>query len=146
MDLNKIMLAGRLGKDPVQRSTKTGKPVVNFSLGTSHRIKKGEQDGVPQYEDETLWHNVVVWGKFGDFCVRHLSKGAPAFIVGELRTRKYTSNKGEPRLSVEVHAENVVPLGAFRRSGDGSRKDKEVAPEIGGAEAYIASATDEPMH
>jgi single-strand DNA-binding protein len=59
-DVNKVILVGRLGADPIQRQTKSGTPVTSFSLATSRWVKKeGDEVGV----EETQWHRIVAWGK-----------------------------------------------------------------------------------
>jgi len=136
-DVNKVMLLGRLGTDPVQRETKNGVDVTHFSLATSRRVTnsgskaaevtasemsdEGEMatDSLPNLRslknperpEETQWHQVVAWGKLAQICAQHLKKGQTAFVTGELRTRKYTTKNGDERLSVEIHAEEVSFLG-----------------------------------
>ncbi len=124
-DLNKIILIGRLGADPVQRETKSGIPVVQFSLATS-RTKRRRIDGMlaegevergadsnpessefKEYEEETVWHKVVAWGKQGEVCARRLKKGQSVFVEGSLRSRKYMDKENISRMSFEVHADSV---------------------------------------
>lgn len=92
--LNKVLLIGRLGKDPELRSTGQGKSVVNFSLAT----------GTGDY---TEWTNVVAFDKTADLCNRYLRKGSQAYIEGELRTRKWQAKDGTDRYTTEVIARMV---------------------------------------
>ena len=95
-DINKIILVGRLGQDPVQRQTRNGKAVVNFSLATNR--KKGE---------ETEWHHVVVWGKQGESCAKYLKKGSSIYLEGTMKSKKYLGKQGESLTAREVHASFV---------------------------------------
>jgi single-strand DNA-binding protein len=117
-DVNKVILVGRLGADPVQRSTKNGTSVIQMSLATSRRIyKEGSgSEGDSQYVDETQWHKVVVWGKQGEACAQYLKKGNTAYVEGFLKTRQYEDKDRVSKISVEVHADTVSFLGGRSES------------------------------
>lgn len=111
-DVNKLILIGRLGADPVQRETKAGHTVVSFSVATSRRYR---QENDPEGEatgEETQWHRVAVWGKQGEACAQYLRKGHAVFVEGMVRSRKYQGKDGVSRLAFEVYADNVSFLGA----------------------------------
>jgi single-strand DNA-binding protein len=115
-DVNKVILLGRLGADPVLRHTKTGTPVAHFSLATSRKFFREESDpskGATQVE-ETQWHKVVAWGKRGETCAQYLKKGHPVYIEGFLKSHPYQDKEGHPRTSFEVYAEDVSFLGGRR--------------------------------
>jgi single-strand DNA-binding protein len=116
-DVNKIILMGRLGADPVQRETKNGLSVVNFPLATARKVREGSksEEGEEVLSEETQWHRVVAWGKQGEACAQYLKKGQPVFVEGMLRSRKYEGTDGASRLSFEVHAENVSFLGGMAK-------------------------------
>jgi single-strand DNA-binding protein len=104
-DLNKIMLIGRLGKDPTMISTKTGVSMTQFSLATSRKFRDSKsEDGV--LREETVWHQVVVFGKTAEHCQQYLKKGSRAFIEGNLKTRKFEKD-GKERYISEIHADDV---------------------------------------
>jgi single-strand DNA-binding protein len=116
-DVNKVILLGRLGADPVRRETKNGRAVVNFPLATSRRTAPQEEGG--EAGTETVWHRVVAWGKDGENCAQFLRKGEAVFVEGSFRSRKYAGKDGVDRYSYEVHAEQVkflpgAPLGPRR--------------------------------
>ncbi|MDR3608210.1 MAG: single-stranded DNA-binding protein [Oligoflexia bacterium] len=133
-DLNKIILIGRLGADPVQRETKSGIPLVQFSLATARRTRTDAESGnaldpsvYPSgYKDETIWHRVVAWGRQGEVCAQRLRKGHSVFIEGSLRNRKYVDKDNVKRVAFEVHADSVgfLSVGASRAS-----KESETAVE-----------------
>lgn len=83
--LNKVLLIGRLGRDPEMRYTASGQPVANFSIATDETYTS--KDG--QKVEKTEWHRIVVWGKQAEFCGNYLSKGRLVYIEGKLETRKW---------------------------------------------------------
>jgi single-strand DNA-binding protein len=108
-DVNKVILVGRLGGDPIQRATKQGTAVVHFQVATSRRVlKEGLTEGAEDVRtEETQWHRVVVWGKQGEACAQYLKKGNPVYIEGSFRSHKYDGKDGQSRMAYEVYAENV---------------------------------------
>lgn len=117
-DVNKIILMGRVGADPIQRETRSGLAVVNFPLATSRRLKADAEGGGggdspgEGANEETQWHRIVVWGRDAENCAQYVRKGQPLFIEGSVRTRKFEAKDGSSRVAFEVHAENVIFLPA----------------------------------
>ena len=123
MDVNKMILVGRLGADPEETVTASGKRRVHFPLATSRRFKgSAEDDALTQ---ETLWHQIVVWGKSAEFCSQYLKKGDPAYIEGSLRMRKYEGKDGVQRMWTEVNVDFITSMGASRAS---SKPKAEAVP------------------
>jgi single-strand DNA-binding protein len=106
--LNKVLLIGRLGKDPEIRYTPDGAPVANFSLATSDFWT--DKGGTRQ--ERTEWHNIVAWNKLADLSKRFLAKGRQVYIEGRLRTREWDDRDGNKRRTVEVIASQLVLLGS----------------------------------
>ena len=127
--LNKVMLLGRLGKDPEIRYTAQQMPVCTFSLATGERRK----DASGQWVEQTEWHNIVVWGKTGENCHKFIKKGREVFIEGRIQTRKWQDKEGRDRYTTEIVALNVQFLG----SGKGvARDDAAGAVASEGASAH----------
>lgn len=104
-DMNKVILFGRLGQNPVLRATKKGFPVAHFSLATKRRFRsEAAPEGIAE---ETQWHRITVWGKQGEACANHLKKGQTALVEGLLRSHSYVGRDGVQRTAVEVHADSV---------------------------------------
>jgi single-strand DNA-binding protein len=120
-DVNKVILLGRLGADPVQKETKNGLAVASFSVATSRR---GREEG----ETQTQWHKVVAWGKQAEACAAYLKRGHTVYVEGTMKSRKYESKDGEARTAFEVHVDEVSFIGGSRKS---SRESAESAPESG---------------
>jgi single-strand DNA-binding protein len=118
-DLNKILLIGRLGGDPIRRETKSGTAVTQFSVATSRKILKEDDSSSGASEiEETVWHTIVVWGRQAEACAQYLTKGQSVYVEGAVRKRSYVSKDGASRLSFEVHAESVGFLGTRKREGE----------------------------
>jgi len=120
--VNKVILIGNLGGDPELRYTKSGDPVCSMSVATSYKTK-GE-------DERTEWHKIVVWGKQGETCSEHLSKGRQVYVEGRIQTRKWQDKEGGDRYTTEVVANRVQFLG--KRGAGGSQDDGEGAESSGG--------------
>ena len=110
--VNRVILVGRLGRDPEMRHTSSGTAVANFSVATNERWndQKGER------QERTEWHNVVVWNKLAEICNEYLSKGKLVYLEGRLQTRDWEDRDGNKRRTTEVVAAEMRMLGA--RGGD----------------------------
>ncbi len=120
--LNKVMLLGHLGKDPEVRYTASQRAVATFSLATSMSWR--DQEGAQQ--ERTEWHNIVAWGRLGEICGEHLSKGKQVFIEGRIQSREWQDQEGKKRKTVEIIATDLIMLGGSgqgqsRSSGDAAR-------------------------
>jgi single-strand DNA-binding protein len=108
MDLNKVMLIGRLTRDPESRTTPQGITVVNFGLATN-RVWKDDQGN---QRDATEFHNIVAWRRLGEICSQYLSKGRQVYIEGHLQTRSWDGQDGKKNYRTEVVADNMIMLGS----------------------------------
>ncbi|OGG37673.1 hypothetical protein A2110_00875 [Candidatus Jorgensenbacteria bacterium GWA1_54_12] len=103
MDLNKVFLIGRLTADPELRTTGSGTAVGNFSVATNRTWKN--QSGAR--EEQTEFHNVVVWGRQAELAHQFLKKGATVMVEGRLQTRTWEGRDGAKNRRTEVVAERV---------------------------------------
>jgi single-strand DNA-binding protein len=106
--LNKVMLIGRLGKDPEIRYTPDGSPVASFSLATSENWT--DKSGTRQ--ERTEWHNIVAWTRLADLSKRFLAKGRQVYVEGRIRTREWNDKDGNKRRTTEIIAAQMVLLGS----------------------------------
>lgn len=104
---NRVILAGNLTRDPETRFLPSGTAVVEFGLAVNSRYKSKATNEV---KEEVSFFDIVVFGKTGEACAEHLSKGRPALIEGRLRQRTWTTD-GQKRSKIEVLADNVQFLG-----------------------------------
>ncbi len=119
MSVNKVILVGRLGRDPETRYTGGGQAVANFSLATdeSYKDKNGER------QKRTEWHKIVVWGKQAEIAQQYLKKGSLIFVEGRIQSREWQDKEGQKRTSFEIVANNFRMLGSRAESaaaGSGS--------------------------
>lgn len=106
--VNKVILIGRLGKDPELKYTPSGVPVAKFSLATDEVFKdrSGEQ------QRRTEWHNIVAWSKLAEICGEYLTKGKQVYIEGRIQSRQWEDQSGNKRTSYEIIARDMKMLGS----------------------------------
>lgn len=117
--VNKVILIGRLGKDPEVRNLDNGVSVANFTMATSESYKDrttGEKKEV------TEWHNIVLWRGLAEISQKYLHKGDLVYIEGKLRTRSW-EKEGVTRYTTEIVADNMTMLGS--RGGGGSSNSSD---------------------
>ena len=135
--LNKIILIGNLGKDPVYRVTPSNRPVAEFSLATTESWR-GE-DGNRQTHTE--WHRIVVWGPAANAVRDSLKKGSKVYVEGSLRSRKWKDKEGNERTTVEVQSTRVLFLSG--RSDAGPAPFDGPEPDYAAPDTYGASPEDD---
>ena len=116
--LNRIVIMGRLTRDPELRHTQTGTPVASFSLAVD-RDFKDKQTG----EKATDFIDIVAWRQTAEFVSRYFAKGRMAVVEGRLQLRDWTDKEGNKRRSAQVVAENIY------FGGTGRESDRSNAPE-----------------
>jgi len=107
MSVNKVILVGRLGRDPETRYTGSGQAVGNFSVATDETYK--DRNG--ERQKRTEWHKIVVWGKQAEIAQQYLKKGSLVFIEGRIQSREWQDKEGQKRTSFEIVANNFRMLG-----------------------------------
>jgi single-strand DNA-binding protein len=108
MDLNKVMIIGRLTRDPELKTTPSGVSVCQIGVATSY-VYTNQATG--QKVENTEFHNVVMWRKLGEIANQYLKKGAQVFIEGRLQTRSWDGKDGQKRYRTEIVADNMIMLG-----------------------------------
>jgi single-strand DNA-binding protein len=136
MSLNKAMIIGNLGRDPEMRYTPSGQAVTQFTVAVNRNYKG--QSG--EWQEETEWFRVVVWGQQAERAAEHLRKGNKVYIEGRLQTRQWEDQTGAKRYTTELVANQVTNL--ERRVRDESSEDG--APPPGGATRPTRPATAAP--
>ena len=101
--LNAVHLIGRIGQEPSMRYLPTGTCRTRLRLATDRPVREGAAP-------ETDWHNVVCWGKTGEFAGEYLEKGRLVYIAGRITYREYTTPDGERRQVTEIVAQEIVVL------------------------------------
>ena len=110
--VNKVILIGRLGKDPEVKYTPSGAPVAKFTLATDEAFK----DRAGEQQRRTEWHNIVAWNRLAEICGEYLTKGKQVYIEGSIRTRQWEDQSGNKRTSYEIVARDMRMLGSKAES------------------------------
>ena len=131
LGVNKVILIGRLGKDPELRYTPGGQAVASFTVATSERWN----DKSGQRQERTEWHNIVAWARLAELANQYLKKGSPAYIEGRITTRSWDDRDGNKKYKTEIVANTIQFLG----SGSGSG-----ASEMGGPDSGASSGGGTP--
>ena len=121
-ELNSVIVAGNLTKDPVFRQTSNNTPVVNFHVAANRRYK----DSSNQWQEDVCYVGVVAWNKLADSCRDRLKKGSAVLIDGELQSRTFKTEDGKNRTIVEIKAKRIQFLNKFNKSEDESENDDVV--------------------
>lgn len=118
--LNKVMIIGRLGRDPELRYSQTGAPICSLNIATDESYQDREGNKV----ERTEWHRVSVFQRAAENCANFLAKGSLVYVEGSLQTRKWQDQQGQDRYTTEIKAQRVQFLdkrgeGGAARSGGG---------------------------
>ncbi|QUH19414.1 single-stranded DNA-binding protein [Alkaliphilus sp. B6464] len=113
--MNRVILIGRLARDPELRFTASGKAVATFSIAVNRPFSK---------EKEADFFNIVVWGKTAENCANYLAKGRLVGLEGRLQSRSYETQTGEKRYVTEVIADQVEFLEWGNKEGQGQSPSK----------------------
>ncbi|MFC2611790.1 MAG: single-stranded DNA-binding protein [Eikenella corrodens] len=113
--LNKVILIGRLGRDPECRYLPNGDAVCNFSVATSENWK--DQSG--QKKERTEWHNITMYRKLAEIAAQYLKKGSQVYIEGRIQSRKYTGKDGIERTTYDIVCSEMKMLGGKAEGGEG---------------------------
>ncbi len=106
--VNKVIIVGRLGKEPEVRHLENGASVANFPVATSE-VYKDRNTG--ERKEQTEWHNVVLWRGLADVAEKYLKKGDQVYVEGKLRTRSWEKD-GITRYTTEIVGDNMTMLGS----------------------------------
>src|SRR6187549_1375798 len=105
--INKVILVGRLGKDPEIRSTPNGTSVAKFTVATDEKFT----DRAGEKQERTEWHNIVAWGRLGEICGQYLRKGKLVYIEGAIRTESWDDKEsGQKKYKTTVVANEMKML------------------------------------
>ena len=113
--LNKVMILGRLTKDPEMKNLPSGKFVTNMSVATS---KKWNDKATGEAQEKSEFHSITVFGKQAENANKYLAKGRQVFIEGELQTEKWQDKDGNNRYTTKVIASNVTFIGSNAQQND----------------------------
>ena len=121
-EVNTVLIAGNLTKDPILRQTRNGTPVANFSIASNRRFRNSDN----QWQEDVCYVGVVAWNKLAESCKSKLEKGSAVLVEGELQSRTWQLDDGSSRSAVEIKARRIQFLSKWR---DGMDDDDDDATE-----------------
>jgi single-strand DNA-binding protein len=130
--INKVILIGRLGRDPELKYTGTGTPFCRFSIATDDTWTdktSGER------QERTEWHNIVAWDRLAEICNEYLRKGRLVYIEGSLQTREWDDQDGNKRKTTDIRARDMVLLGSPQGESMGGQGQARRMASAGAAPA-----------
>ena len=125
-EINYVIVAGNLTKDPMYRKTTNNTPVVNFSIASNRKYK----DSSNQWQEDVCYIGVVAWNKLAESCRDKLKKGYAVLVDGELQSRNWKSEDGHNRSIVEIKARRIQFLNKRNKSEGVEKIEDTVKPEI----------------
>ncbi len=111
-ELNSVLVAGNLTKDPIFRQTSNNTPVVNFSIAANRKYK----DSTNQWQEDVCYVGVVAWNKLAESCKDRLKKGSAVLVDGELQSRSWKTEDGHNRSIVEIKAKRIQFLNKLAKN------------------------------
>ena len=129
MSLNKVILIGRLGRDPEVRYMPNGEAVCNFSVATSETWN--DRNG--QRVERTEWHNITMYRKLAEIAGQYLKKGGLVYLEGRIQSRKYQGKDGIERTAYDIVANEMKMLGGRNENSGGAPYEEGYGQ---GQEAY----------
>jgi single-strand DNA-binding protein len=129
MDINKVMLIGRLTRKPESKATTNGQHLATFSVATNYSWRDYKSK---ERKDKTEFHRIIVWGKLAEIVTTYLDKGSRVYIEGRLQYRTWQDPKGQKRTMSDVIADEVIMLGhnGASRRGDAFVKEEPSEKEL----------------
>lgn len=123
--INKVILVGNMGMDPVYTKLDNGASKARLRVATTETYRNAQGERF----DRTEWHTVILWRGLADLAEKYLHKGSRIYIEGKLRTRQITGQDGNKRNITEIEAENLVMLDRRQDSGNGNATQSGYNPE-----------------
>jgi single-strand DNA-binding protein len=131
MSVNKVILVGRLGKDPETRYMPNGEAVTNATLATSENWK----DKSGEKQEKTEWHNLTFYRRLAEIAGEFLKKGSMIYVEGKLATRKWQDKEGKDRYTTDIIVNEMQMLSSKSGSGNFEMVDKPPASSSTGVPA-----------
>ena len=119
--INKVILVGRLGRDPEVRYTPNGVPVASFSIATSEGWKDKDTG---EKRERTEWHKIEAWRRLAEICGEYLNKGKQVYIEGKLQTDAWEDRDGNKRYTTKIVAQSMQMLDSAGKGGNAQSVDE----------------------
>ena len=136
-EVNYVVIAGNLTKDPIFRTTTSGTPVVNFTVASNRKFK----DSTNQWQEDVCFVGIVAWNKLAESCKDRLRKGSAVLVDGELQSRTWRTDDGNSRSIVEIKARRIQFLNKRGHGVNGTEEDNGVFIDEEGVD-YVEDTFD----
>jgi single-strand DNA-binding protein len=137
MSINKVILVGNVGKDPVIRYFDKGVAKATFPLATSETYTNQQGETITSTE----WHNIVLWRALAEVAEKTVKKGSQVYIIGRIKTRSYVDKEGVNKYITEILADTLLPLDRKQQSGYTSAQSGQGKSDPPGSEVNEQSET-----
>ncbi len=141
MNVNKVVLVGRLTRDPEMRTTGSGQQVASLSLATNNFWT--DKSGTRQ--ERTEFHSVVLWGRLAEIAGQYLTKGQECYVEGRLQSREYTAKDGSQRKVTEIIGETMQLGSRAQGSGQGAPSGARNTASTAGATTAKSAPVEEEI-
>ena len=123
--VNKVILIGRVGRDPEMRYMPSGDAIANIAVATSFKSK---DRNTGESKETTEWHRVAYFGKVAEIVGQHITKGSMIYVEGRLETRKYTDKDGVEKYATQIVGDQMRMLGGGQQQDGGQQPQARPAP------------------
>lgn len=137
--LNKVILIGRLGKDPETRLMPNGEAVCNFSVATSETWN--DRNG--QRQERTEWHNVTMYRRLAEITGQYLKKSSQVYLEGKIQSRKYTDKNGVERTAYDIIVNEMKMLGGGGNDVQQAQSAQAETPTLPSRQAAPAAPVED---
>lgn len=142
MSLNKVMLIGRLGRDPEVRYMPNGDAVCNFSIATSETWNDRNSG---QRQERTEWHNITLYRRQAEVAGQYLRKGSQVYLEGRIQSRKYTDKQSVERIAYDIICDQMKMLGGKSENSGSYEPAESHAPPPKPTQSRPPSAPAQPV-
>ena len=137
LNLNKVILGGRLTADPELKQTQSGTPVVSFSIAINRRFQSKSADGTQAQQADFI--SVVAWRQTAEFISRYFRRGSAICVTGSIQTRNWQDQQGQKRYTTEVVVDEAMFVDSKGENGAGG-----YTPDAYGSPSFSTGAADAP--
>ncbi len=136
--MNKVLLTGRLTRDPEMRSLASGKAVTQFSVATNEYRTNGQE--------KSEYHNIVTWDRLAEICGQYLGKGQSVAVEGRLQTRSWDDDRGQRHWKTEVVANHVEMLSGRRKKDyEAEAAAESLAAQAAAIDGTVSVSAEDPL-
>ncbi len=142
LNLNKVVLAGRITADPELKQTPNGVSVLRFTLAVNRRFARSNEQGEQQQQTDFI--SMVAWRQTAEFISKYFRKGSAICVTGSIQTRSWTDQQGQKRYSTDVQVDEAMFVDSRSESGNAQGGSGYVPDAYNATPAYSSNAGSAP--